>query len=67
VTVRLPSAFGPGGGGTHFRTWFNGADAFDVTLGALGEGLSVNVWMDERGLESLIGDLTDVLAGHHSP
>jgi hypothetical protein len=59
--VRLPPLFGPGGRGTHVRTWFNGADAFDVTLGAAGEGLSVNVWTDERGIESLIGDLTDVL------
>jgi hypothetical protein len=59
--VTLPPLYGPIRRGTRVRTWFSGTDAFDVTLDTAGTGLSVSVWTDERGIESLIGDLTDVL------
>lgn len=59
--VTLPPLFGDGREGTPVRTWFNGGDAFDVILSGR-NGLSVDVWTDERGIELLMGDLLDLLA-----
>jgi hypothetical protein len=58
--VTLPPLYGPISFGAPVRTWFNGSDSFNVIFSV--GCLSFDVWTDERGIESLIGDLTDLLA-----